>query len=39
MLSGVKFARGYIITDTLVLRSSTRTVREIKASHQDMDKF
>jgi len=39
LLAGVKFARGSIITDTLVLRSSTRTVREIKARHQDMDKF
>ena len=39
LLAGVKFARGSIITDTLVLQSSTRTVREIKARHQDMDKF
>jgi fructose-1,6-bisphosphatase II / sedoheptulose-1,7-bisphosphatase len=39
MLSGVKFARNYIQTETIVLRSSSRTVREIKARHQDLGKF
>ncbi len=39
MLAGVKFGRNYITTDTIVLRSSSRTVREIKARHQDVDKF
>lgn len=39
MLSGVKFARNYIQTETIVLRSSSKTVREIKARHQDMEKF
>lgn len=39
MLSGVKFARDYIETHTIVMRSSSRTVREIKARHQDMEKF
>ncbi len=39
MLSGVKFARNYIQTHTIVLRSSSRTVREIKARHHDLDKF
>jgi fructose-1,6-bisphosphatase II / sedoheptulose-1,7-bisphosphatase len=39
MLAGVKFGRNSITTDTIVLRSSSRTVREIKARHQDMDKF
>ncbi|MCO5066144.1 MAG: class II fructose-bisphosphatase [Rhizobiaceae bacterium] len=39
MLSGVKFGRTAITTHTIVLRSSSRTVREIKARHQDMDKF
>ncbi|MBN9236962.1 MULTISPECIES: class II fructose-bisphosphatase [Phyllobacteriaceae] len=39
MLAGVKFGRNYITTDTIVLRSSSRTVREIKARHQDLDKF
>jgi len=33
MLSGVKFGRGTIQTETLVMRSSTQTVREIKAQH------
>ncbi|WP_075216111.1 class II fructose-bisphosphatase [Mongoliimonas terrestris] len=40
MLSGVKFARGdRIETHTVVMRSSTGTVRWIKASHTDMSKF
>ncbi len=39
MLSGVKFARDYIQTHTVVMRSSSRTVREIKARHQDLEKF
>jgi fructose-1,6-bisphosphatase II / sedoheptulose-1,7-bisphosphatase len=39
MLSGVRFGRHDIQTHTIVMRSSSRTVREIKARHQDMDKF
>lgn len=39
MLSGVRFARDYIQTHTIVMRSSSQTVREIKAKHQDMSKF
>lgn len=39
MLSGVKFTRTYIETHTIVMRSSSRTVREIIAKHQDLDKF
>jgi fructose-1,6-bisphosphatase II / sedoheptulose-1,7-bisphosphatase len=39
MLAGVKFGRNSITTDTIVLRSSSRTVREIKARHQDLEKF
>jgi fructose-1,6-bisphosphatase II / sedoheptulose-1,7-bisphosphatase len=39
LLSGVKFARGFIQTHTIVMRSSSRTVREIKARHQDLEKF
>lgn len=39
MLSGVKFGRHMIQTHTIVMRSSSRTVREIKARHQDMEKF
>ncbi len=39
MLDGVKFGRSYITTHTIVLRSSSRTVREITARHQDMEKF
>jgi fructose-1,6-bisphosphatase II / sedoheptulose-1,7-bisphosphatase len=39
MLAGVKFGGNYITTHTIVLRSSSRTVREIKARHQDLEKF
>ncbi|HHZ10375.1 MAG TPA: class II fructose-bisphosphatase [Rhizobiales bacterium] len=39
MLSGVKFGRVDIQTHTIVMRSSSKTVREIKARHQDMEKF
>ena len=39
MLQGVKYTRNYIQTETLVMRSSTGTVREIRARHQDMTKF
>ena len=39
LLSGVKFGRESIHTHTIVMRSSSRTVREIKAKHQDLDKF
>ncbi|PWW03751.1 fructose-1,6-bisphosphatase class II [Hoeflea marina] len=39
MLDGVRFNRDAIVTHTIVMRSSSRTVREIKARHQDLDKF
>ena len=39
MLDGVKFGRGEISTHTVVMRSSSGTVREIKARHQDISKF
>jgi fructose-1,6-bisphosphatase II / sedoheptulose-1,7-bisphosphatase len=39
LLSGVRFARNEIITDTIVLRSSSRTVREIKARHKDLERL
>lgn len=39
LLSGVKFARNYIQTDTIVMRSHTGTIRNIVAKHQDMSKF
>ncbi|WP_026317194.1 class II fructose-bisphosphatase [Ahrensia kielensis] len=39
MLKGVKFAKNYIQTETIVMRSSSRTVREITARHQDIEKF
>ena len=39
MLSGVRFAADSITTHTVVMRSSSRTIREIKAVHKDMEKF
>ncbi len=39
LLQGVRFTKDAIITHTIVMRSSSRTVREIKARHQDLTKF
>lgn len=40
LLAGVRFARsGEITTDTVVMRSSTGTIRWIKATHRDHSKF
>ena len=39
LLAGVKFGRDSIQTHTIVMRSSSKTVREIKARHQDLEKF
>jgi fructose-1,6-bisphosphatase II / sedoheptulose-1,7-bisphosphatase len=39
MLSGVKFGRDAIYTHTIVMRSSSGTVRWIRAKHQDLEKF
>ncbi|WP_421850748.1 class II fructose-bisphosphatase [Oricola sp.] len=39
MLAGVRFFKNYLQTETIVMRSSSQTVREIRARHQDTDKF
>lgn len=39
MLKGVKMNRDSIVTDTVVMRSSTGTVRYIKGVHSDISKF
>ena len=39
LLSGVRFGRRAVTTHTVVMRSSSGTVRWIKAEHQDLDKF
>jgi fructose-1,6-bisphosphatase II / sedoheptulose-1,7-bisphosphatase len=39
MLSGVKYGRGIITTETVVMRSVTGTVRRIFAEHRQLDKF
>ena len=38
-LQGVRFGRHHITTHTVVMRSSTGTVRYIKAQHTDLEKF
>ena len=39
MLTGVRFSRGMIETETVVMRSATGTVRWIKAQHRALEKF
>jgi fructose-1,6-bisphosphatase II / sedoheptulose-1,7-bisphosphatase len=39
MLAGVKFSKNLITTHTVVMRSSTGTVRWIKAAHTQLGKF
>src|SRR5438876_110738 len=39
LLSGVKFRKDVIETETVVMRSVTGTVRYIKADHRQLDKF
>src|SRR5688500_7761340 len=39
MLAGVKFEKDMILTDTVVMRSVTGTVRRITAEHRQLDKF
>jgi fructose-1,6-bisphosphatase II / sedoheptulose-1,7-bisphosphatase len=39
MLTGVKFGKDIIETETVVMRSVTGTVRWIKADHRQLDKF
>jgi fructose-1,6-bisphosphatase II / sedoheptulose-1,7-bisphosphatase len=39
MLQGVRFGRNRIVTHTIVMRSSSKTVRWIRAAHNDPEKF
>jgi fructose-1,6-bisphosphatase II / sedoheptulose-1,7-bisphosphatase len=39
LLTGVKFGKDVIKTETVVMRSVTGTVRYIKAEHRQLDKF
>ncbi len=39
LLSGVRFRKNVIETDTVVMRSASGTVRRIKAEHRKLDKF
>ncbi len=39
MLDGVKFKKDQIVTETVVMRATTRTVRWVKTEHRNTDKF
>ncbi|MGA8158221.1 MAG: fructose-bisphosphatase class II, partial [Rhodoplanes sp.] len=39
LLRGVRFRPGLIETETVVMRSTTGTVRWIRAEHRQFDKF
>jgi fructose-1,6-bisphosphatase II / sedoheptulose-1,7-bisphosphatase len=39
LLKGVRFKNGMIETETVVMRSTTGTVRWIRAEHRQLDKF
>jgi fructose-1,6-bisphosphatase II / sedoheptulose-1,7-bisphosphatase len=39
MLRGVRFGRGIIETETLVMRSATGTLRRVRAEHRQHEKF
>ena len=39
LLSGVRFGKEVIETETVVYRSATGTVRKIKAEHREFEKF
>jgi fructose-1,6-bisphosphatase II / sedoheptulose-1,7-bisphosphatase len=39
MLSGVKFGKDLIETETVVMRSATGTVRRVLAEHRELEKF
>ena len=39
LLTGIKFGHGEIVTHTVAMRSSSGTVRDIRARHQMMTKF
>lgn len=39
LMAGVKFSKDRIVTETLVMRSATGTVRRIRGEHSDLSKF
>ena len=39
LLGGVRFGVGVVLTETIVMRSSTRTTRRIQAEHRTVEKF
>lgn len=39
LLDGVRFYKDSVTTHTIIMRSASKTVREIKATHHDIEKF
>lgn len=39
LLSGVKFGKTVVETETIIYRSASKTVRRVKAEHHNMEKF
>jgi fructose-1,6-bisphosphatase II len=39
LLKGVQYRRGYAMTDSLIMRSATGTLRRIETIHQDVDRY
>jgi fructose-1,6-bisphosphatase II / sedoheptulose-1,7-bisphosphatase len=39
MLQGVRFGKGVIETETVVMRSTSGTIRWIRAEHRKLEKF
>ena len=39
MLDGVKFKKNAIVTETVVMRAATKTVRWVRTEHRTLDKF
>ncbi len=39
LLKGVRYRRGFALTDSIIMRSSTGTIRRIETMHQDVDSF
>ena len=39
LLKGVRYRRGYAMTDSLIMRSKTGTIRRIQTVHQDVDRY
>lgn len=39
LLKGVRYRRGYALTDSLIMRSATGTIRRIETTHQNVEHY